>query len=488
MNFLFRGFLSVKERLSKSAILFLVMTSICVFVLAGFSIQSATKKAGVLARQKLGATVTLSPNMQKIKEKMRQENGSGGFKLERNPVSLEDVEKVLTLDNIKSYNVTSSTECIADGFEPITSTESETTEQNQGFMKGPNGEARVMGDVTLEGILNLKDVSSFINGEDTLTSGSAITSSDKDKNVAVIEKTLADQNSLKIGDTIKVKSSQDSSNTVKLKIVGIYENSSEISEGAMRNTAMNPYNKIYVPYTVSNTLKGSDSKDQVDSAQFYLNDPINVDSFLEEGEKLDIDFDTYTLDANSRDYETMMGPIENIASFAKMTVIIVSIAGAVILALIIMLSIKERRNEVGILLALGEKKTKVISQFGVEILIILSVSFGVSAVAGNTISNKISDVLLAKETAVEQNSGFDMPGMKDIGVMGMPGGGDMQGKGQGGFNKANLEKIDSLDVSVSGTDYAKMCTLAIIISFLGILISSISIMRLQPKEILSKHD
>lgn len=489
MNFLFRGFLSVKERLSKSAILFLVMTSICVFVLAGFSIQSATKKAGVLARQKLGATVTLSPNMQKIKEKMREENGASGFKLERNPISLEDVDKVLTLDNIKSYNVTSSTEGIADGFDPITSTESETTEENQMFMKGPDGnEARVMGDVTLEGILNLKDVSSFTNGEDTLSSGSYITSSDKDKNVAVIEKTLADQNKLKIGDTIKVKSSQDSTKTVKLKIVGIYENSSEISEGAMRNTAMNPYNKIYVPYTVSNTLKGTDSKDKVDSAQFYLNDPINVDSFLEEGKKLDIDFDTYTLDANSRDYETMMGPIENIASFAKMTVIIVSIAGALILALIIMLSIKERRNEVGILLALGEKKTKVILQFGVEILIILSVAFGVSAVAGDSVSNKISDILLEKETAVEQNNGYGMENMKDIGVMGMPKGGDMHGKGQDRFNKTNVETIDSLDVSVSGSDYAKMCILAVIISFLGIIISSTSIMRLQPKEILSKHD
>lgn len=41
----------------------------------------------------------------------------------------------------------------------------------------------------------------------------------------------------------------------------------------------------------------------------------------------------------------MIGPIENIASFSKTIVIMVSIAGATILGLIIMLSIKERRKE-----------------------------------------------------------------------------------------------------------------------------------------------
>ncbi|MGG7325224.1 hypothetical protein [Clostridium baratii] len=65
MNFLFRAFLSVVERKGKSIILFFVITTICIFVLSGISIQSATEKSEILARQKLGATVTLSQNMQK---------------------------------------------------------------------------------------------------------------------------------------------------------------------------------------------------------------------------------------------------------------------------------------------------------------------------------------------------------------------------------------------------------------------------------------
>lgn len=52
----------------------------------------------------------------------------------------------------------------------------------------------------------------------------------------------------------------------------------------------------------------------------------------------------------------MVGPIENIAATSKMIVYLVSIAGSIILGLIIMLTIKERRKELGILLAIGEKR------------------------------------------------------------------------------------------------------------------------------------
>lgn len=487
MDFLFRGFLSVKERLSKSFILFLVMTAICVFVLAGFSIRSATEKAGVLARQKLGATVTFSANMEKIRENMKQgmEESGEHKKMEMPKVSIDDVNKILTLNHIKSYNLISKSEGVADGFEPIKSSESENSENTNGNMqmgggfKGPINN----GDITIYGVSNLSALSTFSNGESTLASGKTIDDSLKDNKVCVIEETLASQNNLKVGDKIKVQSARDEGNTVTLKIIGIYKSGEEVTDFVARNTAMNPYNKIYVPYTVANTLKGSDYKNTIDSAEFYLDDPVNVDSFVENGKKLDIDYDTYILDANSRAYETMMGSIENVASFAKMTVIVVSIAGAVILGLIIMLSIRERRNEIGILLSLGESKIKIIGQFITETLIVLLLALALSSVLGNTVSKTIGNMLMSNETKVTESSGNIGPG----GFGGQGGPGSIMEKGEKSRNK-NVEAIDNLDVSVSGEDYGKMCGLAALISVIAVLIPSGAIMRLQPKEILSKHD
>ena len=75
--------------------------------------------------------------------------------------------------------------------------------------------------------------------------------------------------SLKVGDTIKIKS-PITNEVYSIKIQGIYETTEEISEMAVRNEAMNPYNAIYVPYTFANEMKGSDYKDSVDQATFTL--------------------------------------------------------------------------------------------------------------------------------------------------------------------------------------------------------------------------
>lgn len=91
---------------------------------------------------------------------------------------------------------------------------------------------------------------------------------------------------------------------------------------------------------------------------------MNADSFIKESQNnKNINFDQFKLDAGDRAYESMMGPIENVASFSKITLIIVTIFGVAILTLITMLSIKDRMHEIEILMALGEKKFKIIGNY-----------------------------------------------------------------------------------------------------------------------------
>ncbi|MCS4479629.1 ABC transporter permease [Clostridium botulinum] len=100
----------------------------------------------------------------------------------------------------------------------------------------------------------------------------------------------------------------------------------------------------------------------------------------------------------------MVGPIENVGSFSKTLVATVSIAGAMILVLIIALSLKDRKYEIGVLLSLGESKFKVISQLIVEVLLVASIAFATSAFTGNLAANKIGDTLLANEIEVTESS------------------------------------------------------------------------------------
>ena len=86
------------------------------------------------------------------------------------------------------------------------------------------------------------------------------------------------------------------------------------------------------------------------------------------------------------------------ASFAKNIVLLVALAGAIILALIVMLMVRERRFEIGVLMSLGETKAKIVAQFFVELFIVMLVSVGLASAAGNVVGNVVGQQLLKQET------------------------------------------------------------------------------------------
>ena len=100
-----------------------------------------------------------------------------------------------------------------------------------------------------------------------------------------------------------------------------------------------------------------------------------MDSFVAQAEKL-IDTDTYSIQTNDQMYQSMLTPLNNVASFAKNIIVLVAVAGVIILTLIVMLSIRERKYEIGVLLSLGESRIKVILQFFTEIAICMFLCIG----------------------------------------------------------------------------------------------------------------
>lgn len=71
-------------------------------------------------------------------------------------------------------------------------------------------------------------------------------------------------------------------------------------------------------------------------------------------------------------------------------------------------------------------------------------------------------------------------------------GGPMDG-GKGGFMNTNkqlneIDPIDDLDIQVSSSEFAKMSLCSIVVAIIATIIPSSFIMRLNPKNILSKHN
>ncbi|EAA0011287.1 ABC transporter permease [Listeria monocytogenes] len=500
MNFFKRAWLSMKARKGRSVLQLIIFTVVCVLILSGFTIQSAADKASELAREQLGGTVTLTVDREKQMQAMRDEAASSDSssteskpQFESSPIDVSDANELAKLNHVASYNYYSSTQALASGFDPIESSgdtsssndESSTTAETQGPGGGQGGPQMVDADLSISGLLDSATSTDFEAGTSELTSGVAITSADKDKNVAMVEENLAEENDWKVGDSFTVTSS-DGNTKVTLKIVGIYKTTDSGSDMAQNFSFLNPYNKVYVPYTVANTIKGSDYKNTVDSAVYTMDDAANISAFEKEAKKVDsIDWDTFKLDANDTLYQQMIGPINSVASFSKNVVYIVSIAGALILGLLVMMQVRDRKYEMGVLLAIGEKRGKLIAQFFVEILIVALVSFGLAAASSHYVAQLAGNQLLAQQNSStnETTTSTENRG---------PGGGGQGGPGGFGESVSNLtkntEQIKELDIQVTLEDMLKMGGIGIGIAFISVLLPATLVLRMNPKTILTKQE
>ncbi|WP_338885821.1 ABC transporter permease [Bacillus subtilis] len=486
MNFIKRAFWNMKAKKGKTLLQLFVFTVICVFVLSGLAIQSAAQKSSELARQELGGSVTLQVDRQKQMEKQQDSGEKRSF--ESTPIKVSDANKLAALDHVKSYNYTTSASANAGNFDAIESSSSSDSSSSSSSSNAKNsqgggqgGPQMVQADLSIEGVISTALVDDFSDGDSKITDGRAITKSDVGKKVTVINETLAEENDLSVGDSITIESATDEDTTVKLKIVGIYKTTSSGDDQAQNFSFLNPYNKLYTPYTATAALKGDDYKNTIDSAVYYMDDAKNMDTFVKAAKKTSIDFDTYTLNTNDQLYQQMVGPIENVASFSKNVVYLVSVAGAVILGLIVMMSIRERKYEMGVLMAIGEKRLKLIGQFLTEILIVAVIAIGLASVTGNLVANQLGNQLLSQQISSSTDSTQTASGQ-------MPGGGGGMGGKMFGHSSSNVDVIDSLNVAVSMNDMLILGGIGILIAIIATLLPSISVLRLHPKTILTKQE
>ncbi|OTP23520.1 permease [Enterococcus sp. 5B7_DIV0075] len=503
MNFIKRALKSTKVKWGRSLLLFAVFTAILVFVLAGLTIRSAAEQAASEAQKEVGATVTLSANreasFQKPAETATSETDSDGTAQERidpgsfslTPVSLEDAQKIADLADVKSYSFESSASALAsDGITAISSSDStdssaESTDANQPMGGGmPGGGQMTQADFQVTGVLASAQNSTFSSGTATITDGEGIDESDKDTNQVLIEQTLATANGLAVGDTFTITSSEDEETTYELTVKGIYESSANSNSMGMQFSMMNPSNTLYTSYTLANELNGTAEDNTIDSAVYTLADPENMDDFLAKAKKL-IDTDTFSLQSNDAAYQSMLEPLNNVASFSKNVVLLVAVAGIIILTLIIMIIIRERRHELGVLLSLGESRIKIILQLFTEVALCMILALGVAAVSGNVVANVVGQQLLEQQTSSDQNTQTnDAKSQRPDGENPGGRGGQMGAPGSNSNPFAVSDEVSELSINVTPTQIGFLALVALGISLLSVCLASIGILRLNPRKIL----
>ncbi|MFI9583886.1 FtsX-like permease family protein [Streptomyces sp. NPDC052236] len=217
----------------------------------------------------------------------------------------------------------------------------------------------------------------------------------------------------------------------------------------------------------------------LNQATFTLRDPADLGQLKLDAQAAGADLKIFPLTVNDKQYKTLVGPINKTADFASITVWLVALAGTVILALIVASSLRERRKELGILLSLGEKKPKLLGQHLAEVVACAVLAIGFAAVSSQFLSQAIGNQLLSGEVSSANEAAANEANKPD------------PSDPTGGANKSNEPEgkpIDQMDINLGPADIGKVGATGLGIATLATLIPGARVLRLHPRDILTKGD
>ena len=310
-----RAFAYIRKQKAKTALLLVLFVIIANIVLAGLSIQNATEVAKILTRQEIGADVIYTSNTSKIN--IDYKNGLLDESTDRETLTglpfVSNANALLGSEYIESYDYVSSYEATSDSLIPYVYTSSTTTTSSGGgASKIVLGTYEESGDVSFR-TFSKEVPTDFADEQVVLLEGRYATLDEIESGsfVAIIEKTLADLNGLRVGDVMPLTPTIEGYNTQAFdyKIIGIYQSNEIVDERAssMISSSLLVQNRIYTPFNTYVSIGFDDTKlstTLLDKAIITLNDPANIEPYMSSIEgKIDLVYGT--ISANDAVYEEL---------------------------------------------------------------------------------------------------------------------------------------------------------------------------------------
>lgn len=478
MNFIQRGIRSVIRKPVKSILLLLVVVVISSFYMAGMASQSASINAQDSTRQAVGATFRLELNeanrhtrLEEAAEHLgnktegsyngvhffQSENGMSGTSTDNSFETIipEDAEKIAETEGIEEYNLaTVATVVNPVNFKRI---EDPDMDQSQDF-----GGVNLVGNRIMEMDM---DVSA---GKIKIIDGRMTVKEDKD--VCVISEELAELNDLHVGDELQFNQWDDKedSKVYSAKIVGIYKIVQTMTP-VMSGDTYRPENTIFTDMGFPEKPSGEEGNPLYQYAIFKVKDANQYDEVKKAIEKVDIKWERYDLIDNNGNIKNMAENFNDMEQMSRILLAIVSAASFIILCLIFLFWMKNRTQEIGILLALGELKRKIWGQFLWEAFLIGIIGLLFSFLISPALSQATASYLAQQTQEQAQEQTEANQGMVSA----------------DGYTAPDLE-IQDVEIHITPNMFVKDSAAIGILLVMSVSIAGITIMRKKPKEILSE--
>ena len=431
MNFFNRALKYCWRQRLRSLLLLLTFTLLSTTVLIAISSEKAVEQGTKQIKETVGASVRIELDTNNQANYGSAEdfgNGASGYTYNGDFITEKIVDKISKLENVIGYNAKSS----------------------EGYWGVPKSFSPFPAMVTeglatpYQAVLNSSLDTRFLNGTYKLEEGRHIKADDS--YVALISKELADKNNLSVGDTIEFITETDIDITdTTFKIIGIFSGTEGMSKSAITPSDI-PANLGYIDMNSLSELYDSEGYDFLD---VYTHTPEEAKELMETIKNLpEVKGKTFTFNLNSEDFDLVSTPLSSFGSMVDTTVFVLTIIGVLIFVLLLLLWTRGRKKEIGILLAVGRSKVEIVGQFLTENILITFLSIIVSAGLSITFADKIGAYIIQKAG----------------------------------------ESATDLTISIATSDMVMVYSIGLALVCFSVLIASYTVIRLNPKDILSKMD
>lgn len=514
-NMLKRSWLSIKRKLGRTIILTLIFFMMANLVLAAFIIKSAVSAQMDYAKSTLGGTISVQADMDAIRKNQETEMKNGGdpsemFKeMSRPSVNVNTANEIVSTyaDYIKDYSYEISVSANSYSLETVETKgfggKGGMNIPDMGNMFGMPGATSETSDAALDGDITISGVNAYayIDGveDETITIKDGTYFDESSTDSAMISYEFAELNSLKVGDTFKLKNVY-TEKSITLTVVGIYDTSSS------RADANTMYMNTETAAKFFNAENYNDGNYDVGNVKFYMTNSDLADEFVEKvnAEFTELAENNLKFAVDTSEYDSLSGSIESVGSFADTILIIVIVAAVIIITLIVTINVKDRHYEIGVLMSLGASKKNVIDQIATELIIVGTLGFALASITGTVFAKTLGSSIVESQTAAtseQSEKNFGRPGAS---MPNMPGQNN-NSRSSKNSSSANMPEMPDaaptnmkdvivgnresqkveLDINAEPLDYLLLFATGYTVILLALILPSVNIMRYQPKEILS---
>ena len=260
--------------------------------------------------------------------------------------------------------------------------------------------------VSINAMTDQKRNTLFTSNVFTIKQGKNLDKNDDGK--ILVHEEFANKNKLKLHDKIGLKfmnmnGNGDTNKETQYEIVGIFSGKKQEKYTGLSSDFSE--NSMFVNYnSAQNSLDIKDNDKIANKISVYTQNSDSMDNVINQIKNQTGNSSKYIIEKDDNAFKEAIDSINSVKHIIQMMTYCIMIAGLVVLSLILILWLRERIYEIGILLSIGVSKVKIIGQFIMELVFVSIPAALISFISRDFIIKQIVSGITKSENASLQKA------------------------------------------------------------------------------------